>query len=80
MPQLSKMRAIQTPCSDLMQQEIAGNFKDDIADEENPGYEPKLLARDSQFLVHRQGGKPNIDAVDKRHDVKNEEKGKKPDL
>src|SRR5712692_8241973 len=67
-------------CSDLMQQEIARNFKDDIADEENPGYEPKLLAGDSQFLVHRQGGKPNVDAVEKGHDVKNEEKGKKSDL
>jgi hypothetical protein len=65
---------------DLMQQEIARNFKDDIADEENPGYEPKLPTGDSQFLVHRQGGKPNIDAVDKRDDVKNEQKGKKPDL
>ena len=65
---------------DLVQQEIAGNFKEDIADEENPGYEPELLASDSQFLVHRQGGKRDVDPVDKGHDVKNEEKRKKPHL
>jgi len=36
-----------------MQQQIAGNLEEKIADEENPGEQSILLAGDSQLLIHR---------------------------
>src|SRR6266568_6211345 len=64
----------------LVQQQIAGNFKEEIAKKENPYQQSELLARDGQFLVHRQRRKTNIDPVEKGNDVEKEEKGKKSDL
>src|SRR5260370_13331652 len=55
--------------SDLVQQEIAGNLKQEIAEKENSHQQSELLARDGQFLVHRQRGKPNVDPVEIGNDV-----------
>jgi len=67
------------PCSDLVQQQIAGDFKDGVAEKENPKDQSELLACDSQLSVHRQCRKSNIDSVEKGNDEKQEDKGKNPD-
>ena len=67
------------PRSDLVQQQIAGDFKDRVAEKENPKDQSELLACDSQLSVHRQRRKPNVDSVEKGNDEKQEDKGKNPD-
>jgi hypothetical protein len=42
---------------------LAGNFKEEITDKENPKDQSELLASDGQLFVHRQRGKPSVDAV-----------------
>ncbi len=63
-----------------MQQQIAGNLKEEIPKKEDSGRESKLLAGNGQFLVHRQSRKADVDAVNERDDVEKEEKWKKSDL
>jgi len=63
-----------------VQQQIAGNFEEEIPKKEDSGGESKLLAGNGQFLVHRQSRKADVDAVNERDDVEKEEKGKKSDL
>ncbi len=55
-----------------MQHQIARNLKQEIAEKENSIQQSKLLAGDGQLLVHRQGGKPNVDPVKIRDDVQKE--------
>jgi len=49
--------------ADLMEQQIAGNFQDDIAQEENARREAKLSGGDTQLAVHGEGREPDVDAV-----------------
>ncbi len=42
------------PRPDPVHQQIAGNLTNDVADEEDSRDQPKLLAADAQFPVHRQ--------------------------
>src|SRR6267143_3535812 len=65
--------------ADFVQQQIAGDFKDGVAEKENPKEQSVLLAADGQLFVHRQRRKPNVDAIEKGYDEKNEDKGKNPD-
>ena len=62
-----------------MQQHVARNSKEQVAEKEDPGEQTELLARDRQLLVHRQRRKPNVDAVEKADDVHQEKKGDNPD-
>ena len=47
---------------------------------EYPSQQAELLAGDGQLLVHRQGGKPIVDAVKISNEEKKEDKGKNSDL
>jgi hypothetical protein len=66
------------PRSDFVQQQVAGNFEEEISEKENPEDQSVLLAGDGQFPIHRQRGKPNVDAIEKGNDEKQEDKGKNP--
>jgi hypothetical protein len=66
--------------SDSVQHEIAGNFKEEITDKENPKDQSELLASDGQLFVHRQRGKPNVDAVEEGNDVKKKNERNDPNL
>jgi len=45
---------------DLVQQEVAGDFKEEVAEKENPEEQSVLLATDGQLFVHRQRRKSNV--------------------
>src|SRR6266705_4160204 len=66
------------PAAELVQEQIAGNFKKEIAQKEDPGDQTELLAGNRQLLVHRQRRKPNVDPVEKADDVQQEKKGQYP--
>jgi hypothetical protein len=59
---------------------LAGNFKQEITDKENPKDQSELLASDGQLFVHRQRGKPNVDAVEEGNDVKKKNERNDPNL
>src|SRR6266481_2274576 len=65
--------------ADFVQQQVARNSKEEVAEKENPGEQTELLAGDRLFLVHRQRRKPNVDPVEKADDVHQEKKGENPD-
>src|SRR5207247_10269403 len=74
----------QNPCNpdaaaELVQKQVAGNFKKEIAQKEDTGDQTELLAGDSQLLVHRQRRKPNVDPVEKADDVQKEKKWENQD-
>jgi len=48
-----------------VQQQIARDFKEKIAEKENPEDQSELLAGDRQLPVHRQRREPNVDAIEK---------------
>lgn len=64
--------------SDLVKQQIAGDFEEEISEKENPEDQSVLLVGDGQFLIHRQRGKPNVEAIKKSNNEKQEDKGKNP--
>ena len=66
--------------ADFMQHQIAGHFEQKISEKENSRGQSILLAGDSEFLVHRQRRKSDVDAIDERDDVQNEKVGNQPDL
>src|SRR6266700_4018354 len=66
------------PAAELVQEQVAGNFKKEIAQKEDPGDQTELLAGNRQLLVHRQRRKPNVDPVEKADDVQQEKKGQYP--
>ena len=61
-----------------MQQKIAGDFKEEVAEEENTEEQSALLAGDGQLSVHRQRRKPNVDTIEKGNNEEEEDKGKNP--
>src|SRR5262249_24418086 len=67
----------QNPCnpdawSNLVQHQVAGYFKEEIAEEEYSKEQSKLLAGDCQLLVHRQGCNTDVDPVKISNDVQDE--------
>src|ERR1700693_2338134 len=66
------------PRTDLVHQQIAGNLKEEISKKENAEDQSVLLAGYAQFPVHRQRGKPNVDAIKKGNNEKHEDKRKNP--
>jgi hypothetical protein len=67
-------------CPDSVEQQIAWDFKEEVAEKENPSDKSELLAGDGQLLVHRQGSKADVDAVEKCNDVEKPNEGKNPDF
>lgn len=61
--------------ADPVHQDIAGNFKQKVPDEKDAGHETEHLGRQSQRLVHLQGGVAQVDPVQKRDDVEEKNKG-----
>ena len=66
--------------SDLVQQEIAGDLEKAVTEKENPGCESELLAGHRQLLVHRQRGEPDVDAVNERDNIENEQERQESEL
>ena len=62
----------------LMQKQIAGDLEEEIPEEEDAGQKPELLAGDGQLLVHGEGGEADVDAVQKRDHVEDEQEGDDP--
>ena len=58
--------------ADFVQQQVARNSKEQVAEKEDPGEQTELLAGDRQFLVHRQRRKTNVNPVEKANDVQQE--------
>ena len=78
-----KSPANQYPCnpyarSDLVQQQIAGDFENEVAEIEDPKDQSKLLASDRQFFIHRQRCKANVVAINKRNNEEQEDNGQNP--
>src|SRR5712692_4984545 len=78
-PQVIRIRAIQIRAPILCSSRLLGNFKDEVAEKENPDEQSKLLAGDTQLIVHRQRGEPNVDPVEIGNDVEKQYEGKNPD-
>jgi hypothetical protein len=66
------------PRTDLVHQQIAGNFKEELSKKENAGDQSVLLAGYGQFPVHRERSKPNVDAIEQGNNKKHQNKGNKP--
>ncbi len=56
-----------------MQREIAWNFTQDIADEEDAGAEAEHFRREAEILVHGERGEADIDPVEEIHRVAEDE-------
>src|SRR5579864_6732204 len=65
--------------ADPMKDQVAGNFKQEVAPKENPGGEPELLAGDCQLPIHCQRREPQVDPVDEREHKKHKQERKQPD-
>src|SRR5215831_15805536 len=65
-------------CSNPVQQKITGDLKDEIAKKENSGDESVLLARNRQFLVHRQGSERDVISVEHSNYEENEDERNDP--
>jgi hypothetical protein len=49
---------------------LLGTSKKTVAEKEYPGQQSELLTVDGQLLVHRQRGKPDMDAIEECDDEK----------
>jgi hypothetical protein len=58
--------------------DIAGNFKQKISQEENAKAQSKYVGTKFQVAAHLQFGKADIDPIDIRDDVADEQKGNNP--
>jgi hypothetical protein len=67
------------PRSDFVHQDVARDLKDHVTEKEDASDEAKLSAGDGQFLVHRQGRKADVDAVNKGGDVEDKQKRQNPE-
>lgn len=61
--------------AEFVQEEIAGNFEQRVADKENSGEQAELLGGDGQGAVHGEGGEADVDAIEIGGDVEDEEEG-----
>src|SRR5262249_43031239 len=60
--------------------QVTRYFKGKISDEENSRDDSILLAADSKVMVHRQLRKTDVEPIDHRDDVKQEQKRNQPNL
>ncbi len=60
--------------ADALQQDITGHFENEVTDEEHSGAEAVDRIGELQIGRHLQLGETDVDAVQKRHDVTNEQK------
>ncbi len=61
--------------AEFVEEKIAGDLEDKVAEEENAGEQAELLAGDSQVAVHGKGGEADVDAVKERDDVEDKDEG-----
>jgi hypothetical protein len=66
--------------SNSVHEQVAGYFKNEIAEEEDPRDQSKLLTGHSQFVVHCQSGEPNIDSINERNHEENKDERDDPRL
>src|SRR5262249_54537382 len=57
------------PCSDLVQEQIAWDLKEEVPAKENAREQSELGTRDGQGGVHCQGRETNVDAVEEGNNV-----------
>lgn len=62
--------------AEFVEEEIAGDFENTVADEEYSSEQAELLGSDGQGAVHGERGEADVDAVEVRGDVEDEEEGK----
>src|SRR6266478_1419054 len=77
-PQVIRIRAIQIRAPILCSIRLLGISNRKYPKKKIPATNPKLLAADRQFLVHRQRRKPDVDTIKKGDDVQNEHKWNNP--
>ena len=63
-----------------MQNKVARDFEESIADKQNPNREPELVAVDGQILVHLDFRKRNVNAIEKRNNVEEQDERNNPEL
>jgi len=61
---------------EFVQQQIAGNFEEKVSNEKDAGKKPELLGADAEVTVHGKCGEADVDAVEERDDIEEEDKGK----
>jgi hypothetical protein len=60
--------------ADSVQQQITRDLEQEVAKKENTADQSELLAGDSQVLIHRQGGKSDVGAIEVANEVKHKDK------
>src|SRR5215469_1375535 len=66
--------------ADAVEDEVAGDFKQEVAPKENSSRKSKMLACDGQFAIHRQSRKAQVNSVDESHDVEHKQERQKSEL
>jgi hypothetical protein len=63
-----------------VQQEIAWDLEQGVAEKENAAEQSVLLAGNRQLLVHRQRSEPNVDPIEIGSDIEKKHKRENPDF
>src|SRR5262249_5166333 len=66
------------PGADPVEQEVARNLEQAVAEEEDADEESERLARDPELAVHRERREADVDPIEKRNDVQREEHRQEP--
>jgi hypothetical protein len=66
------------PRADLLHDDIGGDFKEKIADEEKSGAKAKNGLREAQIAIHGQGRDADIHPIDERQKIAEHQKRNDP--
>lgn len=62
--------------AEFVQQQVAGNFEQKVANEKDSGEQAELLGADAEVTVHGECGEADVDAVQEGDDIQNKDEGK----
>lgn len=66
------------PVDFAVSRQVAGQFKQETAEEEDPGAYPVNERGDPQILVHRERGEPDVDSIDLSDQIQQHQVGHEP--
>ena len=84
MPQVSRIRAIHLRAPTLVQDQVAGDFRKEVADEEHAGAKSEHRLGKAERVLHRQFGEADIHAIEigaevAQHEHRHQTPGDLPD-
>ena len=84
MPQVSRIRAIHLRAPTLVQDQVAGDFRKKVADEEHAGAKSEHRLGKPESVLHRQFGEPHVHAIEvgteiAQHEHRHQAPGDSPD-